>query len=146
MKQYRNVLIALELEPESDMRLLARARGIAEECPNAKLWLIHSVEHLSSYGAAYGVAAGIDVDAVLKTEAEQLMDKISNELHVPDERCIIIEGPAKHIIVEEAEKVKADLIIVGSHGRHGVQLLLGSTANSILHNANCDVLAVRVTD
>lgn len=145
MKQYKNILIALELEPESDMRLIARARGIAEECPNAKLWLIHSVEHLNSYGAAYGVAAGIDVDAVLKTEAEQLMEKVSNELHIPDERCIIIEGPAKYVIIEEAKKIKADLIMVGSHGRHGVQLLLGSTANSILHNADCDVLAVRVT-
>jgi universal stress protein A len=146
MKQYKNVLVALELEPESDLKVLNRAREVKTSCPDAKIWLIHSVEHLSSYGAAYGVAAGIDVDAVLKTEAEQLMDKISRELAVPDERCIIIEGPAKHVILEEAEKAKADLIMVGSHGRHGVQLLLGSTANAILHGANCDVLAVRVED
>lgn len=146
MKQYKNILVAVELEPESDIRLVQRARDVAEQYPNAKMWLIHCVEHLSSYGAAYGVAAGIDVDAVLMTEAQQLMEKISSELRVPDERCILIEGPAKHLIIEEAEKIKADLIITGSHGRHGVQLLLGSTANSILHNANCDVLAVRVQD
>lgn len=146
MKQYKNVLVALELEPESDMKIIARVRELKQLSPSAKIWLIHSVEHFSSYGAAYGVAAGIDVDAVLKSEAEQLMDKISSELAVPDEQCIIIEGPAKHVIIDEAEKIKADLIIVGSHGRHGVQLLLGSTSNSILHNAQCDVLAVRVVD
>jgi universal stress protein A len=146
MKKYKNVLVALELEPDSDIKIINRTRELMGEFPQAKIWLIHSVEHLSSYGAAYGVAAGIDVDAVLKTEAEQLMEKLSNELHIPDERCIIIEGPAKHVILDEAEKIKADLIIVGSHGRHGVQLLLGSTSNSILHNANCDVLAVRVYD
>jgi universal stress protein A len=39
-----------------------------------------------------------------------------------------------------------DLIIIGSHGRHGIRILLGSTANAILHSAKCDVLAVRVYD
>jgi len=34
--------------------------------------------------------------------------------------------------------------VVGSHGRHGLALLLGSTANGVLHGASCDVLAVRV--
>lgn len=146
MKQYKNVLVALELEPESDLKIVKRTQEFMRGCPQAKVWLVHSVEHLSSYGAAYGVAAGVDIDAVLKTEAEQLMERLSSELGIPDERCVIIEGPAKHVILDEAEKVKADLIIVGSHGRHGVQLLLGSTSNSILHNANCDVLAVRVND
>ena len=38
----------------------------------------------------------------------------------------------------------ADLIVIGSHGRHGVGRMLGSTANGVLHDAPCDVLAVRV--
>ncbi|PHQ80054.1 MAG: universal stress protein UspA [Coxiella sp. (in: Bacteria)] len=145
MKKYKNVLLALELEPESDIKIMKKAKEIVEQF-QCKLWLVHSVEHLNSYGAAYGVAAGIDVEGVLKTEAEQLLDKIAGELNVPDSQCLIIEGPAKHVILAEADKIKADLIIVGSHGRHGVQLLLGSTANAILHGAKCDVLAVRVTD
>ncbi|MBA6354230.1 universal stress protein, partial [Colwellia sp. BRX9-1] len=40
-------------------------------------------------------------------------------------------------------KENVDLIITGSHGVHGLQLLLGSTCNAILHGAKCDVLAVR---
>ncbi len=145
MKKYQNVLLALELEPDADLLLIEKAKSIVKQY-GAQLWLVHSVEHLNSYGAAYGVAAGVDVDAVLKTEAEQLMERIANELSVPDERCIVLEGPAKYVILDEAEKANADLIIVGSHGRHGVRLLLGSTANSILHGAQCDVLAVRVQD
>ena len=143
MKKYKNILLALELEPTSDKPVIARAKEVVQQF-DAKLWLVHSIEHLSSYGAAYGVAAGIDVDNELKKEAEALMSKISKEANVPAERCIIIEGPAKHVILEEARKAKADLIIVGSHGRHGVQLLLGSTANSVIHGAECDVLAIRV--
>jgi len=45
-----------------------------------------------------------------------------------------------------ANEIGADLIVVGSHGRHGLALLLGSTANGVLHGAPCDVLAVRVGD
>ena len=40
----------------------------------------------------------------------------------------------------------ARLIVVGSHGRHGLALLLGSTANGVLHHAKCDVLAVRIQE
>jgi universal stress protein A len=39
-----------------------------------------------------------------------------------------------------------DLIVVGSHGRHGLALIFGSTSNSVLHGATCDVLAVRISD
>lgn len=143
--QYKNILVALALEVSSDRKVIDKAKEFATQF-GSKLWLVHSVEHLRRYGADYGVTAGIDVDAVLVTEAEQLMGKIADELGVPDEHCLILEGPSKHIILEEAKKMKANLIIVGSHGRHGVQLLLGSTSNSILHGAECDVLAVRVDD
>ncbi|MGB1202845.1 MAG: universal stress protein [Alloalcanivorax venustensis] len=40
----------------------------------------------------------------------------------------------------------ADLIVLGSHGKHGIRLLLGSTANAVLHRATCDVLAVRIPE
>jgi universal stress protein A len=43
-----------------------------------------------------------------------------------------------------AEEINANLIVVGSHGRHGLALIFGSTANGVLHGAGCDVLAVRV--
>ena len=145
MKKYKNILIALELDSESDSTVIKKAKEVIE-LYDAKAWVIHSVEHLNNYGAAYGVAAGIDVDAVLKTEAEQMMAKIAKSLEIPEERALVVEGPAKQVIIEEAEHIKADLIICRSHGRHGVRLLLGSTANAILHGAQCDVLAIRVQD
>ena len=46
--------------------------------------------------------------------------------------------------IHSLEEAGADIIVVGSHGRHGLALLLGSTANGVLHGASCDVLAVRV--
>ena len=50
----------------------------------------------------------------------------------------------RHEIQQLAKDQKCDWIVVGSHGRHGLALLLGSTANDVLHGAPCDVLAVRL--
>ena len=52
----------------------------------------------------------------------------------------VIETEVHRVAIER----NSDLIIVGSHGRHGLALFLGSTSNGILHGATCDVLAVRV--
>jgi len=43
-----------------------------------------------------------------------------------------------------ANQVGADLIVMGSHGKAGIRLLLGSTTQAVLHSAKCDVLAVKV--
>ncbi len=56
----------------------------------------------------------------------------------------IVTGHTEYEIHRVASETEADLIIVGSHGRHGLALLLGSTDNGVLHGARCDVLAIRV--
>jgi universal stress protein A len=53
-------------------------------------------------------------------------------------------GFAAQEILDQAKEVDADLIIAGSHARHGLERLLGSTAHRILNLADCDVLLVRV--
>jgi universal stress protein A len=58
----------------------------------------------------------------------------------------MVWGSPKSEICLLAEREQVDLIVVGSHGRHGLSLLLGSTANSVLHYARCDVMAVRLLD
>ncbi len=143
MKSYHKILVALELNPECDQHLLEKAQELVAQ-EQADLYVIHAVEHLSNYGAAYGVSAGIDVEEMLLKEAKESMSEVGSRLQIPQDHQIVKVGPAKFIILEEADRVGIDLIVVGSHGRHGVRLLLGSTANAVLHGAKCDVLAVRV--
>ena len=52
----------------------------------------------------------------------------------------------REVIQEVGKKEGIDLIVLGTHGQRGVQLLLGATANSVLHGSACDVLAVRVQE
>ena len=56
----------------------------------------------------------------------------------------IIEGPPREVIVEEAERWGADLIIMGSRGLGAwSRLLLGSVSSAVIHHAKCSVEIVR---
>lgn len=64
----------------------------------------------------------------------------------PDRVVTRIGRPALEIKAQ-ANEYDADLIVIGSHGRHGLSgVMLGSTANGVLHGSPCDVLTVRVGD
>lgn len=145
MKVYQKILLAVELDPSCDTLTTKKAKALADEF-GAELYLVHAIEHMSSYGAAYGVAAGADIEEMLLENASDSMKKLSSELALADDRQVIKVGPARTIILEEADRIGADLVVVGSHGRHGIRLLLGSTANAVLHGAACDVLAVRLKE
>jgi universal stress protein A len=145
MTNYSKILLAVELDSTCDDLPSVKAKEISEEF-QSQLYLLHAIEHLSSYGAAYGVAAGADIEEMLFENAKESMDKLGKKLNLPPERQFIKVGPAKTLILEEAENLNIDLIVVGSHGRHGIRLLLGSTANAVLHGAHCDVLAVRLRE
>lgn len=145
MKNYQNIVLAVELDPSCDDEPVKKAVSLAKEF-GANLYFLHAIEHMSSYGAAYGVAAGADIEEMLLENASNAMKKLGAEAGVPEENQIIKVGPARTILLEEADNLEADLIIVGSHGRHGIRLLLGSTANAVLHGAVCDVLAVRLKE
>lgn len=145
MRKYNHILLAVELDPKADSRILTKAREFSEHY-QAPLTLLHVVEHLSNYGAAYGVSAGVDIEEILINEAKVSIRKLGEKLGVPEQQQLIKVGPASQVIIEVAKERRADLIVIGSHGRHGVRLLLGSTANGVLHGAFCDVLAVRLKD
>ena len=106
---------------------------------------MHAIEHIGGY-SAYGMGVGLEVEKSLVDSANKDMKELGKRMGISEERQVVKVGPAKFIILEEAEKMDADLIIVGSHGRHGIGLILGSTANAVLHSAKCDVLAVRLKE
>ncbi len=143
MGKYKNILVAVELDSKSDSFILTKAVELRDHY-QAPITLVHVVEHLSNYGAAYGVSAGVDIEEILINEAKLSIQKLGKSLSIPPERLLIEVGPATQVIVELAKERSIDLIVLGSHGRHGVRLLLGSTANGVLHGAHCDVLAVRL--
>ncbi len=54
------------------------------------------------------------------------------------------EGDARHVILESAAEWKPDVIVVGSHGRTGIdRFLLGSVAENVVRHARCSVAVIR---
>lgn len=139
---YKHILFATDLAEDTDY-LVEKVRGM-RDLVKAKLSLTHVVEPLPGYSYAY---LGIeDIEGQLIEEAKQSIEKLGSKLNVPKGDQYVEVGPTKTKILKVAEDIGADLIICGSHGRHGLSLLLGSTANAILHGAKCDVLTVRLPE
>lgn len=136
---YKHILFATDLGEDAGF-IIHKVRNM-RDLVKAKLSLIHVVEPLPGYSYAY---LGIeDIEGQLIEEAKTSLSKLGNELTVDPQSQYIEVGPTKSKILAVASEIGADLIICGSHGRHGLSLLLGSTANAILHGAKCDVLTIR---
>jgi len=143
---YQHILIAADFSNHSD-EICNKAQRLAEHY-QAKLSLCHIVEDFPLTDFAYEPMISVDIDmrdALLDAGKKQLT-QLANRLAIPAKQQWVECGSPGHDIVRIADDNQVDLIVVGSHGRHGIKLLLGSTANAVLHHAHCDVLAVRLQD
>jgi universal stress protein A len=139
---YRRIMLAVDLTEESG-KVAERALALARVF-DAELHVVHVIEPLS---LAYGGDIPMDLSSVqeqIHEQAKSHLAEFAATLNVPSEHQYLIFGRPESEIQRAAEAKQADVIVVGSHGRHGLALLLGSTANGVLHGATCDVLAVRV--
>jgi universal stress protein A len=144
MVAYQHILLAVDYS-EQGHTVARRAKGLAEKY-QARLSLIHVLDNIPMPDTGYGAVISLTEDSgyeLLETEKVRFI-QIGEQLQVAPVNCWMIWGAPKQEIVKLAEREQVDLIVVGSHGRHGLALLLGSTANSVLHYARCDVMAVRV--
>ncbi len=143
MATYKHILIAIDLSPESS-KIVEHGTALAK-ANSSELSLVHVVEHVASiYDSEASFPEIPDIEKRLTEKATAGLEKVKQDYQIPDAECHIRCGTPKHVIVDLAKETNVDLIVIGSHGRHGLQLLLGSTANGILHLATCDVLAVRI--
>lgn len=142
MSRYNKILVAIDLSEESSQVVTSAAALAADS--SAELHLIHVIEPLSF---AYGVDIPMDLSGLqqeIQTQATQQLERHAEQHGIGKNAQTIVMGRPEVEIRTTAEQLGADLIVVGSHGRSGLALLMGSTANGVLHGACCDVLAVRV--
>lgn len=145
---YQHILFAADFS-EDAMQVGQRARVIARLC-DARLSLIHVVEDITpGLGGGYEllpVLPDLPVEAMAR-ESRTLLGELAQRLDLAAADQWVVSAPSiKEGILGAAREHGVDLIVVGSHGRHGLALLLGSTANAVLHGAQCDMLAVRIRD
>ncbi|HEY5644492.1 MAG TPA: universal stress protein [Pseudomonadales bacterium] len=143
---YSNILIAIDLSEES-REVLDAAKVIASRT-SARLHLLTVIKPLSHvYGGLdmAPISSGtISFEEEAAAQARQQLQTLAQEYGIKPGDVHVVLGAPGPTIRELAAETKADLIVLGSHGRHGFSLLLGSTANAVLHDAGCNVLAVRL--
>ena len=142
MGQYNHILLAADFNDESE--IVEKRAAALQGTFAATLSIVHVLEPISiAYGGEFPVDLG-DLHRELEKQALSQLRALGERLNVPQERQYLEVGITEKEILRIAEDNGVDLIVMGSHGRHGLALLLGSTANAVLHHANIDVLAVRV--
>ena len=145
VEPFREVLVAVDSSVEA-VAVIERALEVAEPT-GARVSLISVIRPLEHAYAGVDIAAYGDSAVRFAHEAEEQVvaqvDALADSFGIKGERLVRRGHPAEEIHAA-AEELSADLVVVGTHGRHGFSLLLGSTANAVLHGAKCDILAVRV--
>jgi universal stress protein A len=144
MSTYKHLLVGLDLSPESQ-QVVDRVKLLFSDS-HIKISVCHILEPLAfTYGGDIPVDLS-DVQIQLEQQAKERLDALAEQLNVAeDNRHVLLGQPAKEMHRIASEDA-VDLIVVGSHGRHGLALIFGSTSNSVLHGASCDVLAVRISE
>ena len=145
MSGYSHILLAVDLSANSDV-VAQRALHLSEVF-SSQLSLVHVVEFVQvDLSNELVLPQELELDQELLKSAEHRLNAFAEKLGMEGRSRFVTQGSTRREILRIAEENAVDLIVIGSHGRQGIQLLLGSTANAVLHGAPCDVLAVRVTD
>jgi universal stress protein A len=146
MATYQRILVAVDLSSESAL-VVQKAQLIAG--PNADIHVVYVQEPMDNvYVGIVPQSAAFsglgDLEAQLGEELKEKLAVLGESFKLPSDHLHILHGSPAHEIHRFAKDNKSQLIVIGTHGQKGFQLLLGSTANSVLHGAVCDVLSVRI--
>ena len=137
MSDYSTILLAIDLTNEAHT-VAAKAISL-REANHASLHLVYVLEPL------YFTELDIEnIQQIMQKQAEEFLANFADRYKIPSENVHLCQGRPQDEIHRLVNDINADLVVIGSHGRHGLSLLLGSTANGVLHGSTCDVLAVRV--
>ena len=143
---YKNILVADDTTDEAE-HVIRAAREIAADknCTSSAVTVIRPMPDF--YANLYSVLEDSPVIGIEERAVERATEWLADlgERYGIDSGAVhVIVGTPSAEISQLAAKIGADLIVMGTHGRHGLGLMLGSTANAVLHGAPCDVLAVKV--
>ena len=147
MSDYAHILVAVDFSKSAN-QVLTKAYNIAQR-DKAKLSLLCVVEYLPPIDFTHEplfVNNWVDNEEVMLEHARKLLQNLSKQHNLKNAELVVRLGTPKHEISKFVKDHQCDLVVMGSHGRHGIDLLLGSTANAVLHAMPCDILTVKIVE
>jgi universal stress protein A len=144
MSNYKNVLVAIDINANY-ATIIEKALSICDSPADLSLAYIPlTAIYIQPY--MYGLDYSAIDDIGRTASAREALLGIAKEYGISKDKVHVQPGDAADEIKEIANDIDADVIVIGTHGRSGIKLLLGSTANAVLHGVKQDVLAVRIHD
>ena len=142
MMQFKTLMVATDFSPLSE-KAIDYAVMTAKQF-GAKILLTHVLDPITV--TTTDALMFSDNSEALRKIAEEMMKnlvEILKEKGVTVEP-VLIKGSAASEIISKASQSRVDLIVMGTHGRKGIEhLLLGSVAESVIRSAACPVMVVR---
>jgi len=147
LRTYSNILLATDFSPHAKLAA-RRAREIADKY-QARLRLIHVFDDVVLYDEFYEPVGEerFLLQKTLQDTAQEQLFRLATEIGITEEKDVqLLIGPPKPTILDFAQQHDIDLIVLGSHGRRGIERLLGSVAAGVVNSSPCDVLTVRLEE
>lgn len=138
------LLVAIDFSEVTE-KIMAKVKELALKV-NAKVWLIHVVQPEPDF-IGYEVGPETEREFVAKKFRQNhiLLQEKAEELKNEGVNItpLLVQGPTIETILSQAEKLEADIIVVGSHG-HGAmfRILVGSISEGLLHNSTKPLLII----
>ncbi len=154
----KKVLIALDYEPSAEN--IAQTGYKIASALNAEVILLHVVAEPSYYSSMeyspiMGFTGFIDsfdsglsetMKKDIRTQSQEFLDKSKNHLGNNSIKTVILEGDFAETIVECSLTEEADLIVMGSHSRRGLdKLLMENVAEKVLHISKIPILVIPIS-
>lgn len=139
----KNILVPIDFSEQSEKA--ASAAGALAGKTGATVHLVHAYQiPVESVGLAHTVSQHYVEQFVAESTAQlaELAGKVCAGASLG--RFQVVSGDPREVIVEKADELHAELIVMGTHGRRGLKrALMGSVAESVARTAHCSVLVVR---
>ncbi|TQD92431.1 hypothetical protein C1H46_021992 [Malus baccata] len=150
-EERKKVMVAID---ESEFSLYAfnwALENLRETIQRSQLvvFTAQPIDFASTYAASYGAAPAQLVTSLLENHKKVALALLERAKEICAKHGIVPEtvtevGDPKVVICKAVEKHNIQLLVLGSHGRGGIQrAFLGSVSNYCVHNAKCPVLVVR---
>ena len=139
-----NILACIDLS-ESTEKVVNKVAEIAKTI-SAKLWLLHIAEPEPDFvGTKVGPQSVRDSLSKRFHQEHRQIQEIADRMRKEgiDTTALLVQGSTVESILVKASKLKADMIVVGTHGRGAMyQLIIGSVSEGVIHKAKCPILVV----
>ncbi len=155
----KQLLAAIDFSKNTEA-VLEQAAKLAKAL-EAKLWILHVASNetqamayeatqftgyspeFTSMPGDVQLARDLNADEIKREHAQLLGISATLRENGTETQAILLKGDAAKLIIEKAEDLQAEIIILGSHG-HGLlrKALLGSVSESVIRHARCNVLIV----